>query len=88
MKVGGKIDFPALWSFVRRIIFIETLQQKGFFKSEKRNHHFPGAEGFSYLQEKFQGRMENLGLMSPEFSGFLKCFLRQTDKMIDHFFKS
>ena len=88
MQVGGEIDFPAVWRIVRRILFIETLQQKGFFKSKKRDHHFPGAEGFSYLQEKFQGRMENLGLMNPEFPGFLKRFLRQTDKMIYHFFKS
>ena len=71
MQVRGEIDFPALWRFVRRIIFIETLKQKGFFKSEKRNYHFPGAEGFSYLQEKFQGQMEYLGLMSPDFSGIL-----------------
>ena len=28
MQVKGEIDFQALWRFVRRIIFIETLQQK------------------------------------------------------------
>ena len=28
MQVGGEIDFPALWRIVRRIIFIETPQQK------------------------------------------------------------
>ena len=47
IQVGGEIDFPAVWWIVRRILFIETLQQKGFFKSEKRDYHFPGAEGFS-----------------------------------------
>ena len=47
MQVGGEIDFPAVWWIIRRILFIETLQQKGFFKSKKRDHHFPGAEGFS-----------------------------------------
>ena len=26
MQVGGEIDFPALWRFVRRILFFETLQ--------------------------------------------------------------
>ena len=55
MQVGGEIDFPALWRIVRRILFIETLQQKGFFKSEKRDYHFPGAEGFFLTARKVSG---------------------------------